>query len=74
MTATRTIAIGLPDDPNASIWDVLASLNLTVGNLNASGDFHSGALVANLLRHLNVPHTPADPIWADHERFRYLRR
>lgn len=73
MTTTRTVAIGLPDDPNATVWDVLSALNLSVGQLGASGDFHSASLVANLLRHLSIPSTPPDPLWADYERLRYLQ-
>ena len=58
MTAIRTIAIGLPDDPAASIYDVLTALNLAVGQLGASGDFQSAAIISNLVGLIPVPPTP----------------
>ena len=61
MTATRTIAIGLPDDPNASVYDIVSALVVRSGQLGAGGDFHSAAIISNLIRHIPLPSSPCGP-------------
>lgn len=48
MTATRTLAIGLPDNPAATAEEFVAALRLAASNLSVSGDTWSANIVENL--------------------------